>query len=81
MSTVETVLVPAPTETPRGAQWIGRLTDLFRRRAADAAFTVQARFNEADAVRAMARSVSSSDPSLAADLFAAADRHANRKDR
>lgn len=74
-TTYESVLVPAPTPTPRGALWFGRLlTRLLGEREPEPA--IDPREREAAAVREMALSLQSTDPHFAADLLAAADRHA-----
>lgn len=80
MSTTHTVLVPATVQEPRLSAWIGDLLTMFLRRpAVDPVFTADAvRRREADEVRALARSMRDSDPGFAADLYAAADRHASR---
>lgn len=74
MSTIQNVLIPVPTRAPRGARWFGQLLSaLLPARKVDAA---TARQREAEEVRQMARELRGSDPGFAADLLAAADRHA-----
>jgi hypothetical protein len=72
-TTLNPVFAPRRIEAPRGAQLVGLVYDLMarlaerrriRRAAADAA-----------AVREHARRIQASDPGMAADLIAAADRH------
>lgn len=74
MSTVHVLHVDTPA-MPRGASIVGALysafTSLFRSTPAQPA----SRAEEAQAVRALARSLMNTDPSFAADLFAAAARH------
>jgi len=78
MTTLTTVHL-TPVAMPRGAIWaaqaalrlVGWFTDL---RARWAARPVE-RFGDAEALRAYAMRFRDSDPGLAADLLAAADRH------
>lgn len=72
-TTVDHVLVPRRIQAPRGAQLVGLIYDLIarlveRRRVRQAAA-------DAEAVRNHARRIQASDPGMAADLLAAADRH------
>lgn len=78
MTTV-TVQVPPSPEIPRGAVWaasafaaVWSLLCAAWRRAPKRTLT---RAEEAEAVRQLAVSVQASQPSFAADLFAAAARH------
>ena len=77
MTTV-TVNVPATVATPRGAAWAAEaaaaLSRAFSRWTAPRCH-VSAPIIEAAQVRELAKQHLSSDPSFAADLFAAADRH------
>jgi hypothetical protein len=81
MNITANVMVPELTSTPRGAELVGWLVDagatlaayVRARRAERGAAT---RYEDAEAVRRYARSVQNTDPGFAADLFAAADRHA-----
>ena len=72
-TTVEVLHVDTPA-TPRGATLVGllytALASLFQRDPA-----VPSRAEEAAAVRELASRVASTDPSFAADLYAAACRH------
>lgn len=79
MTTITTVH-PASITAPRGAVWaasaavalvavVQRMIN--RRRVA----TPRSRAEEAEAVRRYAQTLRASDPGMAADLFAAADRH------
>jgi len=72
-TTFDHVLVPGRIQAPRGAQLVGLVYDLIarlaeRRRVRQAAA-------DAEAVRMHARRIQASDPGMAADLMAAADRH------
>lgn len=75
MTTITTVH-PATIATPRGATWAAEaavaLADALRR-----LFTPRPRaaIEDVEAVRAYANRLRASDPGMAADLFAAADRH------
>jgi hypothetical protein len=71
--TAATVLVPRLTVAPRGAQlvglvveWLNRLAQQRRQRRALA---------DVQAMREHAQRIQASDPGMAADLIAAADRH------
>lgn len=82
MSAAATVSLarPAPVAVPRGALWVGWLADLAvalraRRRAAAAQSDTLERARDAAALRRWASRFQDTEPSLAADLRAAADRH------
>ena len=77
MSTQLTVVVPPRTLTPRGAVWIGELIDTFKayRAAARAASLAKEAELEAAALRRYADSLRETNPGMAADLYAAVDRH------
>ncbi len=64
---------------PRGARWAAaaflRLIDALDFSRTSAATQRASRAEEAESVRAMARSVEASEPGFAADLYAAANRH------
>ena len=70
-------VVSSLPRAPRGAQLMALLYDAIERavRRIEARRAARARAAEADSVRRYARSVQDSDPSFAADLYAAADRH------
>ena len=83
MSTV-TIHVARRIHAPRGAAWAARAAAAlvqaisnWRARRAPASASIA----EAAQVRALARSYLNSDPSFAADLFAAADRHESQSAR
>lgn len=78
MSTQVTVQAPLRVATPRGALWVGRLTSAGQAllTAVRAQREANRRAREAAEVRAYARELESSMPGMAADLYAAADRHA-----
>jgi len=71
--TFDQVLVPRRAVAPRGAQLVGLLYDLIARMAERR--RVRKAAAEAEAVRHFARRIQASDPGMAADLLAAADRH------
>jgi len=77
MSTHVTVHAPVRVAAPRGAIWVGRLVDATQAllRAMRAERQARQRAREAAAVRAYARELESTMPGMAADLYAAADRH------
>ena len=66
----------SPDFSPRGArvaaEWFGRLLALF---SDDSAAIARTRSDEAEHVRSLARRYQATEPSFAADLFAAAARH------
>jgi predicted outer membrane protein len=72
-----TSVVASLPRAPRGAQLIALLYDAIEGavRRIEARRAARARTVEADMVRRYARSMQDSDPSFAADLYAAADRH------
>jgi hypothetical protein len=74
--TLTSVMSSLP-RAPRGAQLIALLYDAIERlvRRLEARRAANARAAEAEMVRRYARSMQDSDPSFAADLYAAADRH------
>ena len=76
-TTTLTSVVSSLPRAPRGAQLMALLYDAIERavRRIEARRVARARAAEADSVRRYARSVQDSDPSFAADLYAAADRH------
>lgn len=73
--------VPAPVAAPRGAAWAAALfTVVLQRLARASRATAEAsarlqRGRDAAALRRYAVEVGRTDPSFAADLYAAADRH------
>lgn len=76
-STTITVQIPAPRSIPRGATLVGALYDAvvsYRRYRAEAN-RLRQRAHDAEAVRRYAALIQGSDPGMAADLRAAADRH------
>jgi hypothetical protein len=75
-TTLASVVSSLP-RAPRGAQLMALLYDAIERalRRIEARRAARTRAAEADSVRRYARSVQDSDPSFAADLYAAADRH------
>jgi hypothetical protein len=75
-TTLSSVVSSLP-RAPQGAQLMALLYDAIERavRRIEARRAARLRAAEADAVRRYARSVQESDPSFAADLYAAADRH------
>jgi hypothetical protein len=76
-TTTLTSVVSSLPRAPRGAQLMALLYDAIERavRRIEARRAARSRAAEADSVRRYARSVQDSDPSFAADLYAAADRH------
>jgi hypothetical protein len=64
---------PATVAVPRGALWVGWLADLAI--AWRARQQLERRAHDAAALRRWAQRLQMSEPSLAADLRAAADRH------
>ncbi|HEU5295534.1 MAG TPA: hypothetical protein VFU71_12165 [Burkholderiaceae bacterium] len=77
MSTI-TVTGIAKVQAPRGALWAARAAAALGRwltRKSRELSPADAMAHEAAAVRALARHHMDIDPSFAADLFAAADRH------
>ena len=72
---------PAPVHMPRfapvAAEWFGRLLEVLHlaRRVQGAHRERAGRIAEANALRRYANVLRSTDPSVAADLYAAADRH------
>jgi len=64
-----------------GAAVPATLVDLLGRRRSESAAPADKSALEAQAVREMARSYAKTDPSFAADLYAAADRHEALNDR
>jgi hypothetical protein len=73
MATLNALLVPRLVQAPRGAEFVALLYDVMarlaeRRKRREAAA-------EAEAVREHARRIQDSDPGMASDLMAAADRH------
>jgi hypothetical protein len=77
MSIHVTVHVPTRVATPRGALWVERLAGTVQAflRAAKAQRLARRRAQEAAEVRAYAHQLERSMPGMAADLYAAADRH------
>jgi len=79
--TTLTIIRPAPIAAPRGAEWAAdaavALRSLFTRWRARRVENAMrgARVQEANAVRRLADSLYEIDPRVAADLYAAADRH------
>lgn len=76
-TTTITVQTPAPRSIPRGATLVGAIVDAviaYRRYRAEAARQAK-RAADAEAVRSFAARIQNSDPGMAADLRAAADRH------
>jgi hypothetical protein len=76
-STTITVQIPAPRSIPRGATLVGAIYDAvvsYRRYRAEAN-RLQRRSHDAAAVRRFAARIQHTDPGMAADLRAAADRH------
>jgi hypothetical protein len=76
-TTTITVQIPAPRSIPRGATLVGAIYDAvvsYRRYRAEAT-RLRQRSVDADAVRRYAATLQNSDPGMAADLRAAADRH------
>jgi hypothetical protein len=79
-----TLHAPAPVAVPRGAEWAASAFATllgYVERVWTASSERQAhsqRIDEAVALRRLAADVSRYDPSFAADLFAAADRHIDR---
>lgn len=69
----------APVTAPRGAVWAAQaavaLRDAVQRLFSRPAETPRSRAEAAEALRHYALSIQQSDPGLAADLYAAADRH------
>ncbi|MEW6704019.1 MAG: hypothetical protein AB1430_04130 [Pseudomonadota bacterium] len=78
MSTHVTVQVPVGVTAPRGAVWVGRAISAVQAlaRAMRAERAARQRAREAAEVRAYARELEDTMPGMAADLYAAADRHA-----
>ena len=76
-ATTLTSVMSALPRAPRGAQLVALLYDAIERAAGriEANRAARARAAEAEGVRRHARFVQDSDPSFAADLYAAADRH------
>jgi hypothetical protein len=72
-TTLNHVLVPHRIVAPRGAQLVGLVYDLIARLAERRKLRQAAA--DAEAVRIHARRIQASDPGMAADLMAAADRH------
>lgn len=76
-----TLRSPAPVAPPRfapvAAEWFARALEVLRlaRRVHVARRESQLRVREANALRRYARALMSTDPRVAADMFAAADRH------
>jgi len=64
-----------------GAAVPATLADLLGRRRSESVAPAEKSALEAQAVRDMARSYAKTDPSFAADLYAAADRHEALNDR
>jgi hypothetical protein len=64
---------PAPVAVPRGALWVGWMADLVV--AWRARQRLERRAQDAASLRRWAQRLQVSEPSLAADLRAAADRH------
>jgi hypothetical protein len=77
MSTQVTIHAPLQVATPRGAQWVGRLTSTVQALlvALRAYRKARQRARDAALVRAYARELETTMPGMAADLYAAADRH------
>jgi hypothetical protein len=78
MSTITlTSVVASLPRAPRGAQLIALAYDAIERavRRIEARRAARTRAAEVEMVRRYARSMQDSDPSFAADLYAAADRH------
>ncbi len=75
-STSINILVPRPTPTPRGAVAVGLIANFVVDTLAwnKARVERRARVRDAMALRAYANSFRSSEPSLASELMAAADR-------
>ena len=78
MSTPVSVQVPVRLAVARDTSWIGGLPATVQSlvRALRAEREMRQRARDAAAVRAYAREIEKSMPSMAADLYAAADRHA-----
>jgi hypothetical protein len=78
MSTQVTIQAPVQIATPRGALWVGRLVSATQALlvAVRAERLARRRAREAAEVRAYARELERTMPGMAADLYAAADRHA-----
>ncbi|MCW5632481.1 MAG: hypothetical protein KIT17_04025 [Rubrivivax sp.] len=76
-----TLLAPAPVATPRGAEWAANaFAALLRLFEPPSEADVERRLRrqraeEAAGLRRVAAGISKVDPALAADLYAAADRH------
>ena len=74
-----TLVRPAPIAAPRGAVWASRaavaVVEAFKRLLTHRPDGPHARADEAEALRRYANSLRATDPGLAADLYAAADRH------
>ena len=77
MSYSNTITVPHvdTPAMPRGAQAAGALYSALRTVFAPRTRRIPTRYEEAAAVRALAREMQDVDPSFAADLYAAACRH------
>jgi hypothetical protein len=76
-TTTITVQTPAPRSIPRGATLVGAIYDAvvsYRRYRAEAN-RLRQRAVDADSVRRFAARIQNTDPGMAADLRAAADRH------
>ena len=76
-TTTLTSVMSALPQAPRGAQLVALMYDAIERaaRRIEASRAARVRVAEAEMVRSYARSMQESDPSFAADLNAAADRH------
>jgi hypothetical protein len=72
-TTLNPLLVPQRAQAPRGAQLVGLVYDLMARLAERR--RLRQAVADAQAVREHARRIEASDPGMAADLLAAADRH------
>jgi hypothetical protein len=84
MTNAITLLVPAKVAMPRGADWAAAFFAATARAvhtlwsSAAVACAQNARAQQAAQLRRFAATVGRSDPSFAADLYAAADRHIER---
>lgn len=77
MNTKVSVISPSHTAAPRGANWVGLAFDALRAgiKALRATQLMQRRRIDAAWLRNYANQIQASDPGMAADLRAAADRH------
>jgi hypothetical protein len=74
-----TLVRPAPIAIPRGADWAARAAvtffDFVRRALVRRPAGLRSRAAQVEAVRRYADALRATDPGMAADLYAAADRH------